>query len=201
MGEFLVFKLFLNDHGIYHSLTCPYTSEQNGRVERKHRQIVECGLTLLAQAKMPFEFWWDAFHTTTFNINRLPTSSLNNKTPFETLFKRKPDYNLSHPFGCPAFPCITPYNKCLFIGYSNNHKDFKCAFLQVKNSICQDMLFLTMMNFLFKPCSPLLLPHYPQMKIFCLLYKINFCLLVRVLTYLLLQMLNPFLAHKDQNSS
>lgn len=36
--------------------TCPYTSEQNGLVERKHRYIVESGLTLLAQTTLPLNF-------------------------------------------------------------------------------------------------------------------------------------------------
>lgn len=134
-GEFIAFAPFLKEQGITHIFTCPYTSEQNGRVERKHRQIVEYGLILLAQAKMPFHFWWEAFHTAVFNINRLPTSALSNKTPFETLYKKKPDFTILHPFGSTAFPLITPYNnhklqfhsqKCLFVGYSTSHKGFKC---------------------------------------------------------------------------
>lgn len=47
-GEFIAFTSFLKEQGIKHLFTCPYTSEQNGRVEQKHRQIVESGLTLLA---------------------------------------------------------------------------------------------------------------------------------------------------------
>lgn len=134
-GEFMAFGNFLKEQGITHLFSCPYTSEQNGRVERKHRHIVESRLSLLAKAKMPLSFWWDAFHTSTYNINRLPTFPLQNKSPFEALFNKKPDYNLLHPFGCAAFPCLTPYNnhklqfhsqKCLFIGYSNSHKEYIC---------------------------------------------------------------------------
>lgn len=39
----------------------PDTSEQNGLVERKHRQIIEMGLALLAQASLPLSYWMDAF--------------------------------------------------------------------------------------------------------------------------------------------
>lgn len=35
---------------------CPHTHQENGRAEQKHRHIVEIGLTLLAQAHMPFYF-------------------------------------------------------------------------------------------------------------------------------------------------
>lgn len=129
-----------------HLFTCSYTSIQNGRVERKHRQIVESGLTLLAQAEMP---WWEAIDIAA-HINRLPSSPLNNETPLEILFKRKPDYNSYNPFGCAIFSCPTPFNKqklqfhsqkCLFIGYSNNHKSFLSVWLQMASCICLDMFF------------------------------------------------------------
>lgn len=56
--------------------SCPYTHQQNGLVERKHQHIVETGLTLLAQSRLPMSFWWESFHTATFLINRLPTPVL-----------------------------------------------------------------------------------------------------------------------------
>ena len=48
-GEYCstIFKQVLSDNGIFHRLSCPHTSQQNGLVERKHRHIVEMGLTLL----------------------------------------------------------------------------------------------------------------------------------------------------------
>lgn len=133
-GEFITFTPFLREQGITHIFTYPYTSQQNEKVERKHRQIVDSRLTLLTQAKMPVNFWWEAFHTTVCNINCFPYSPLHNKTSLEVLFNKIPDYNSLHPFGCLAFPCLTSYNshklqfhsqKCQFIGYSNNHKEFK----------------------------------------------------------------------------
>lgn len=49
--------------------SCMYTSVQNRRVERKHRHIIETGLSLLAQASMLLKFWWDVFQTATLLIN------------------------------------------------------------------------------------------------------------------------------------
>lgn len=49
-------KNYFHDKGIVHRVTFPYTSEQNGLVERIHRQIVETGHTLLAQASLPLKF-------------------------------------------------------------------------------------------------------------------------------------------------
>ena len=46
--EFRPFTKFLTQNGIQHRLICPHTHHQNGVVERKHRNIVELGLTLLS---------------------------------------------------------------------------------------------------------------------------------------------------------
>jgi hypothetical protein len=40
--------------GISHHVSYSYVHQQNSSVERKHRHIVEVGLTLLAQASMSF---------------------------------------------------------------------------------------------------------------------------------------------------
>lgn len=47
-GKFRNVSTFLQQHGINHRISCPYTQEQNGAVERRNRIIVEKGLTLLA---------------------------------------------------------------------------------------------------------------------------------------------------------
>lgn len=49
-GEYQGLTSYLRDCGIHHRVSCPYTPQQNGLVERKHRHIVEMGLALLAQA-------------------------------------------------------------------------------------------------------------------------------------------------------
>lgn len=55
-GEFQVLKLYLSQQGTIQRVTCPYASEQNGPVERKHRQIVEAGFSMLAHASMPITY-------------------------------------------------------------------------------------------------------------------------------------------------
>jgi len=77
-GEFTSnqFKTFLTTQGIYHRLTCPHTSQQNGIAERKHRHIQEMGITLLAQSSLSPQYWVDAFLTSVFLINRLPSKVL-----------------------------------------------------------------------------------------------------------------------------
>ena len=43
----------LTQIGIHHHRACPYTQRQMGAVERRHKQIVEVGLSLLSHSKLP----------------------------------------------------------------------------------------------------------------------------------------------------
>ena len=134
-GEFKTFEPFLKKERIALRHSCPYLHEQNGKVERKHRHIVEIGLTLLAQAKMPLRYWQEAFSYATYIINILTSPTLENKTSFELLHLTKPDYSQIKVFGCECFPYLRPYNKhkfdfhtskCILLGISNNHKGYIC---------------------------------------------------------------------------
>lgn len=58
------------------------------------------GLTLLAHASIPLKFWDEAFLTAVFLINRLPSKTINNESPFERLHGVAPDYSFLHTFGC-----------------------------------------------------------------------------------------------------
>jgi len=134
-GEFKCFMTFLQQSGILHRFSCPYNSAQNGRVERKHRHVVETGLALLAHASLPMPFWQYAFQTATFLINRMPSQVLTHASPYFTLFHKEPDYRFLKVFGCLCYPFIRPYNnhklqyrsvQCTFLGYSFNHKGYLC---------------------------------------------------------------------------
>ena len=54
--EFRSLKTYFEQNGIIHRLSCPHTSKQNDIIERKHRHIVELGLTVLAQASLPLKY-------------------------------------------------------------------------------------------------------------------------------------------------
>jgi len=109
-GEYRTLQTILHKRGISHRISCPYTHQQNGAVERKHRHIVETGLALLSHASVPISYWDDAFVTACYLINRMPTSSLQNKSPFEVLFKKSPDYSFLRVFGSACWPNLRPYN-------------------------------------------------------------------------------------------
>ena len=85
-------KDYLSTASISHLTSPPHTPEHNGYSERRHCHIVETGLTLLSHASLPLTFWPHAFSTAVYLINRMPTPTLNLSTPFELIFKTKPNY-------------------------------------------------------------------------------------------------------------
>ena len=80
-GEYRKPQSVLNELGIVFRHPCPH--QQQGQAERKHRSIVEIGLTMLAQASMDLLFWWEAFVSAKYLLNRLLTSVLHHFSPFE----------------------------------------------------------------------------------------------------------------------
>ncbi|KAJ4702907.1 Retrovirus-related Pol polyprotein from transposon TNT 1-94 [Melia azedarach] len=149
-GEFKTFEPYLKQTGITLRYSCPYTHHQNGKAERKHRHIVETGLTLLAQASMPLKFWWEAFNTATFLINRISTPVLRNISPFEALFHTKPDFSMIKTFGCECYPFLRPYNKhklnfhtskCVLLGLSVFHKGYLCLHHSGRIYIARHVVF------------------------------------------------------------
>ncbi|KAM1755844.1 hypothetical protein ACFX12_008126 [Malus domestica] len=136
-GEYVskAFQSFLLDKGITHQLSCPHTPEQNGLAERKHRHVIETTVTLLQTARLPASFWSYACQTAVYLINRMPSSVLGNKSPFELLFGHLPDISHLRIFGCACYPLLKPYNdsklqvkttKCIFLGYATKYNGYIC---------------------------------------------------------------------------
>ncbi|GAU37351.1 hypothetical protein TSUD_395330 [Trifolium subterraneum] len=150
-GEFRPFTALLNELGIHHRLTCPHTSHQNGTVERKHRHIVETGLTLLSHASLPLKFWDHSFTQSVHLINKLPSSALSNfQSPHQALYNTCPDYTQLKSFGCLCFPHLRPYNKhklqyrsspYVYLGISPQHKGHKCLDASGRIYISKDVIF------------------------------------------------------------
>ncbi|KAJ6866233.1 Retrovirus-related Pol polyprotein from transposon TNT 1-94 [Populus alba x Populus x berolinensis] len=136
-GEFINSKLssHFRSTGIVHQVSCPYTPEQTGMVERRHRIIRELGMTMLFHSGTPLFLWVEAFSTAVYLINRLPSSALNSDTPYFRLHGKHPIYSSLRIFGSRCFPYTwdTRRNKfdpksvpCIFVGYSDQHKGYKC---------------------------------------------------------------------------
>ena len=86
-------------------------------------------------ANIPKKFWSYAVLAATYLINRLPSRVLNSKSPLEVLKGRKIDLHHLKVFGCVCYVHIQVKHrdklepravKCLFLGYSNTQKGYKC---------------------------------------------------------------------------
>ena len=187
-GEFRPLTKLFQDKGILHRITCPHTHHQNGSVERKHRHIVEIGLSLLAHAKLPMSYWDHAFLTATYLINRTPTPVLDNHSPYFKLYNQVFDCKDLKVFGCACYPFLRPYTnvklafrskECVFLGYSSSHKGYKCLDSTDIIYISKDVVF-NEFRFPFSELFPLLrvlLLHISQfwlLSLFFLLHRLVF---------------------------
>ena len=136
-GEYInsQFQDFCSEHGILHQTSRPHTPSQNDVSERKHRHLVETGLTLLYQSHLPLNYWSYAFSTASFLINRLPFSILGFISPWEKINSVSPSLSALKTFGCACYPYLRPYNKhklqprsveCVFLGYPPLSKGYLC---------------------------------------------------------------------------
>jgi hypothetical protein len=128
-------RSFFLTHGVQLRLSCPYTSAQNGRAERMIRTTTNMLRCLLFQASLPASYWAEALHTATHLLNRLPSKAVRHPTPHFALYGTAPSYDHLRVFGCACYPNtsataphkLSPrYTRCLFLGYSPDHKGYRC---------------------------------------------------------------------------
>lgn len=135
-GEFTSreFVQFCEDLGIKHHLTAPYSPQQNGVVERRNQTVVGMARSLLKNKQLPGTFWGEAVATAVFLLNRAPTKSVPNMTPYEALYKKKPDVHFLRTFGCLGhvkkigahLPKLADRSSVMiFIGYEPNSKAYR----------------------------------------------------------------------------
>jgi hypothetical protein len=94
---------FLDEEGIGHEFSVPYTPQQNGIVERKNRNLIEAARTMLDEYKVSDQFWAEAINTTCHAINRLYLHKILNKTVYELLLGKKPHVSYFRVFGSKCF--------------------------------------------------------------------------------------------------
>ena len=129
------FLSYLQQNGTIAQYSCPGTSQQNGRAERKHRQILNSVRTMLLFAKIPEQFWGEAALTAVHTINRTPSSVIDHHTPYQRLHGTPSSYDHLRGFGSACFVLLQSHEHhklqpcsrlCCFLGYGDGQKGFQC---------------------------------------------------------------------------
>lgn len=92
----------LNEYGVILKTTCRFSSNQNAKIERKHRTIMDAARSMLFHAGLPKYLWGYAVKYAVNIQNTLP-SGRNQLIPCKEMFDLTPNHNEYHEFGCSIF--------------------------------------------------------------------------------------------------
>ncbi|KAK9668084.1 hypothetical protein RND81_13G034000 [Saponaria officinalis] len=178
-------RLFKN-RGILHQSSVVGRPQQNRKVERKHRHLVDTARALRVHVNLPLKFWGDCLLTATYLINKMPTQILAWKSPFKVLFGEKPSLEELRIFGCLCFaPKPKTFHdkfgvkgrKHVFLGYLYGIKDYKLYDLDDHVTfVSRDVVFRETV-FPFQTGTSTNSPLLPQLVDFTNAYgsSFNFC--------------------------
>jgi hypothetical protein len=137
-------------------MLCLYTSPQNGKVECIIYSINDVICTLLIQASLLGRYWAEGLHTIVYMLNRLLTKMISATCTHLALFGFAPLYEHLHVFSYACYPSIaatasyklTPRStRCIFLGYSANHKGYQCVDLSTNCLIISHHVVFVADNF------------------------------------------------------
>ncbi|MDN6612538.1 MAG: DDE-type integrase/transposase/recombinase, partial [Staphylococcus equorum] len=103
-GEFIhqLLNDYLYQHHIIHYFSPPYTPQQNGRIERLNRTLIEKMVGAILQARLPPNIWEFAIKHSSWIINNV-THSATGKIPQALWDNTTPNVSDLKIFGCRAY--------------------------------------------------------------------------------------------------
>lgn len=134
-GEYvsLALKKFCEEEEVVMEFTSLYTPEQNSIAVRSWRTLDIMKNAMLANSKLPKEFWAEAIATAIYLKNFLPTNS-KEKVPEELWTSKRQDVGHLVVFGCLAYVKIPKEKrkksqqkiwKGIMIGYISTQREYR----------------------------------------------------------------------------
>ena len=135
-GEYMSKKFidFLDACGIEKQYTVHNRPQQNGVAEHANRTLAERITAMLEESGLSKRYWAECLAALIHVLNCCPTASLNDITPYEVWYKKKPDIDHLRVWGCVAYVHVqqdkcsslgSHMDKCIFIGYPQGYKGWK----------------------------------------------------------------------------
>lgn len=140
-------KTLLEEFGVLHTKTNVYTPQQNGRIEREMRTIVESARSILHARKLGESLWAEAINYAVFTINQTGKSSVKDKSPAELWFGRMINISKLRSFGCECYVLIEDHKrkkmerksrKGIFVGYDLDSPCYRVYLSDKKDVVCSD---------------------------------------------------------------
>ena len=101
-------SLSYTEKGIVHELSAPYSPESNEKAKRPNRTLIDAARSSMAAAKhitKVQKLWAEFDNAAIYLRNRMYTKAANDpdKTPFEAMFRSKPDMGHLRKLGSKAY--------------------------------------------------------------------------------------------------
>jgi hypothetical protein len=125
---------YLEEEGVKHEFSAPYTPQQNGVVERKNMTLLDMAMTMLGEFKTPERFWTEVVNTACHAINWVYLHLLLKKTSYELLTGNKPNMSYFRVFGSKCYILVKKGRNSKFapkavegflLGYDSNTKAYR----------------------------------------------------------------------------
>ena len=152
-GEYMSSKLqrFLKANGIAHQNSTTCSIYPNAVSKRAIRTIKEKSRAMMREASVPICFWAEAVACSTYLLNRLPSTAIDNQMPYQRWYKSLPKLDNLRPFGCMVNARIIeqsppPWSfrtiRGIMVGYTQNHNEYRIFDLDSGGIvICEDVNF------------------------------------------------------------
>jgi len=159
-GEYigLAFEHYLQQRGIVHQRSAPYTPQQNGVAERSNRSVMEMARAMMHHAHLDYTFWVEAVGAAAYVKNRCAHRALPaGITPEEAYSGVKPDVGNLRVFGCDAYLLVpeelrhkleSKSHRCVFLGYTMEPGTFRFWDPQRKRVIASRNVIFNEVSFL-----------------------------------------------------